>query len=82
MNAPPNQSALQDDRGIVQLRWQEYFTNVFNAIQAMQQSGTTAQRPVRGLWVGRMFFDTTLGYPIYLKSANPSVWVDGSGTVV
>ena len=81
MNAPPNQSPVQVEN-VLQLRWQEYFTNVYNAIQALQQSGTTAQRPTRGLWIGRQYFDTTLGYPIYLRSANPSVWVSGSGAVV
>lgn len=81
MNTPPNQSPVQVEN-IIQLRWQEYFTSVFNAITAMQQSGTTAQRPTRGLWVGRQFFDSTLGYPVYLKSANPSVWVNGAGVIV
>jgi hypothetical protein len=81
MNAPPNQSPVQVD-DIIQLRWQEYFSGVFSAITAMQQSGTTAQRPTKGLWVGRQYFDTTLGYPVYLKSANPSIWVNGSGAVV
>ena len=81
MNAPPNQSPVQV-KDIVQVRWQEYFTNVFNAIQSMQQSGTTAQRPSKGLWIGRQYFDTTLGYPVYLTSANPSVWVDSQGNPV
>jgi len=81
MNPPPNQSPVQVEN-IVQLRWQEFFTGLFGTLTAMQQSGTTAQRPTRGLWVGRPYFDTDLGYPIYLLSANPSVWVDASGTVV
>lgn len=81
MNIPPNQSPVQVN-DVVQLRWQEYFTGVFNAIRALQQSGTTAQRPVRGLWIGRPYFDTDLGYPVYLLSANPPVWVDSNGTVV
>lgn len=81
MNAPPNQSPVQVDN-VIQLRWQEYFTGVFNSITAIQQSGTTANRPTRGLWIGRPYFDTTVGYPVYLKSANPPVWVNGAGTVV
>ncbi|QDB71226.1 tail fiber protein [Serratia phage Moabite] len=32
--------------------------------------------------IGYYFFDTTLGKPIYLKSANPAVWVDGNGNPV
>jgi hypothetical protein len=26
------------------------------------------------------YFDTTLGYPIWLESVNPDVWVDATGT--
>ena len=81
MNAPPNQSPVQVN-DVIQLRWQEYFTGVFNSITAMQQAGTTAQRPTKGLWIGRQYFDTTLGYPVFLKSANPNVWVSASGIVV
>jgi hypothetical protein len=47
----------------------------------MYQSGVTANRPDKVLWIGRRYFDTTLGKPVYLKSINPSVWVDGVGTV-
>ncbi|WP_179139676.1 BppU family phage baseplate upper protein [Bacillus sp. CDB3] len=43
-------------------------------------TGTTAQRP-NSAYVGYMYFDTTLGKAIWLKTT-PSTWVDASGTTV
>ncbi len=61
-----------------------WFTQVFNLCFAQYQSGTTAQRPTVGLWVGRRYFDTSLGSygkPIwYNKNAN--AWVDAAGNLV
>lgn len=62
--------------------WKSWFDSVFQCIFSIQQSGTTAQRPTTNLWVGRRYFDTTLGYPVWLKSTNPIVWVNGSGASV
>lgn len=45
-------------------------------------SGTTAQRPTTGLYVGMPYFDTTLGKPIWCKSTGTIVWVDSTGTTV
>lgn len=41
-------------------------------------SGTTAARPTDAI-AGFTYFDTTLGKPVYLKTA-PSTWVDATGT--
>lgn len=51
-------------------------------INENSQSGTTAQRPIEDLYIGRKFFDVTVGDEIYIKSLNPTVWVKGGGTVV
>jgi hypothetical protein len=48
----------------------------------IEASGTTANRPTTNLFIGRPYFDTTLGKPIAIKSLGPTVWVDGVGTVV
>lgn len=40
-------------------------------------SGTTAARPTDAT-VGFLYFDTTLGKPVFLKTA-PSTWVDAAG---
>jgi hypothetical protein len=76
---PPNQQQLQDMTGKVSATWQLFFSNVFGSVTALQQSGTTAQRPTKGLYVGRPYFDTTLGYSI---NYNGTVWVDAAGTPV
>jgi hypothetical protein len=62
--------------------WTSFFEQIFNILSAITQSGTTAQRPTKFLWIGRNYFDTTKGYPIYVKSVGPVVWVNGAGTVV
>ena len=55
---------------------------VGKVLQSATESGTTANRPTVELWIGRRYFDTTLGHPVYLKSVRPSVWVDGTGSAV
>lgn len=45
--------------------------------QLASTSGTTAARPTDAM-VGFVYFDTTLGKPVYLKTA-PSTWVDAAG---
>lgn len=80
INPPPNQQAIQEqNRPGIANAWMIFFSNVFSAIQAMQSSGTTAQRPTRGLWIGRPYFDTTLGIPVWYNGAN---WVNSSGSTV
>jgi len=77
----PSNSAVVDDDGKATDPWQNVFNRWHTIIVAGAQSGTTANRPTKVLWVGRRYFDTTLGKPVYLKSIRPSVWVDGVGTV-
>lgn len=52
------------------------FRNFFNAVQiicnAVTRSGTTAQRPTTGVWIGMPYFDTTLGQEIYVSAATAS----------
>lgn len=59
--------------------WRNFFNSVFNVCNALTMSGTTTNRPITGLWTGRMFFDTTLGKPIWYKTAG---WVDATGAAV
>jgi hypothetical protein len=61
--------------------WLQWFQSVFLTASTTQESGPTANRPTSNLWVGRRYFDTTVGKPVYLKSTGPNVWVDGAGTV-
>jgi hypothetical protein len=77
---PSNSAVVGDDKMATQ-PWALVFSRWHAIITSMAQSGTTADRPVAGLWIGRRYFDTTLGKPVYLKSIRPNVWVDGIGAV-
>lgn len=46
------------------------------------QFGTTANRPTTNLYIGRMYYDTTLHYPVWVNSLNPTVWHNGAGAAV
>lgn len=58
-----------------------YFTQLdnFTGFIAQPISGTSAERPAVQLHTGQMFFDTTLGIPIWW---NGTVWKNASGTTV
>lgn len=68
-------------QGRLKTYWKNWFQKSYNIHFANTQSGTTANRPTSNLWIGRRYFDTTIGKPVYLKSLSPNVWVDGAGTV-
>jgi hypothetical protein len=76
---PPNQSKIAEDSGTAGSSWVEFFSEVFKSIRALQNSGTTAQRPTKGLYVGRPYFDTTLNRPIWYTGTN---WIRADGVVV
>ena len=58
-----------------------YFNQIDNYTQGsnIPASGTTALRPTANLAVGKFYFDTTLGYPVWWNGTH---WVNASGTVV
>ena len=68
--------------------WRNFFAAVLSVCSAVSERGTTAQRPTSNVWVGRMYFDTSLGAnggkPIWAVSIAAGVvtWVDASGAVV
>ena len=78
----PTDGAVVDANGTATPGWKPFFSSVYQLLVAMTQSGTTARRPTSFLWVGRMYFDSTLGKPIWLKSTGPTVWVDATGAAV
>jgi hypothetical protein len=61
--------------------WNAWFSRAHMIVSSLQQSGTTADRPTSQLWIGRQYFDTDLGKPVFVKAVRPSVWVDGVGNV-
>lgn len=61
------------------LKWMNGLRDTVNT--AFNGQTTTAQRPANPP-IGFHLFDTTIGQPIWCKSLNPTVWVNGAGTVV
>lgn len=56
--------------------WYNWMVSATNALNILRASGTTAKRPVKSLFVGRTYFDTTLGKPIWYDGSG---WVDATG---
>lgn len=77
ISPPPNQAAVTNNKGIVEPAWKANFTDIYNLLQSLTGSGITANRPAKFLWIGRPYFDTTLGKPIWY---NGSIWVKHDGT--
>jgi len=81
MQKPPSARNLVDKNQNTTSEWITWFTVLWSVTDSIDSSGTTADRPISNLFVGRTYFDTTLGKPIWLKSARPNVWVLADGTV-
>jgi hypothetical protein len=78
----PSNGVVLDQTGKLSPPWMKWTTLVNNIARAMQQSGTTANRPISGLWIGRQYYDVTLNQPVYVSAVNPPVWRDASGVIV
>lgn len=63
--------------GKMSMPWTEFMANVHRLLSGLIQSGTTAERPTINLYTGRMYFDETLGLPIWYDGA---AWVKADGT--
>jgi hypothetical protein len=57
-------------------------TFILTTIGAGTISGPTTSRPNPPGFVGQSYFDITLGYTVWVKTINPSVWVDAAGVPV
>ena len=65
--------------------WTTFFSNAYQLLVALTLSGTTANRPIKFLFIGRTYFDTSLTKPVWVSSVNSSgvaTWVDATGTPV
>lgn len=62
--------------------WIQWITKLATFAGSVSDYGTTANRPTKNLFIGRPYFDQTLGFPVYVKTVTPVVWVDGSGATV
>lgn len=82
----PLNAELTAKGGAMSGPWRAWFSALFGIVKPIGVSGTTAERPIAApnnvLYVSQGYFDTTLGKPIWIKSLNPTVWVDATGGVV
>jgi hypothetical protein len=79
---PPTRSPLtreQLNQMMASPEWVEFFSDAYFAIAGLQQSGTTANRPTKRLYVGLPYFDTTLNRPIFYTGSD---WIRADGVVV
>jgi hypothetical protein len=62
----------------------ETFYPLTHSSAVIWNSGTTTERPTSGVMVGMIYFDTTLGKPIWAKTVSGSTitWVDANGQTV
>lgn len=58
-----------------------WFTQVYTLCFSIQESGTTANRPIKNVWLGRRYYDTTLNKPVYVSAINPIVYRDAAGAI-
>lgn len=77
--APAEYNAEHDNQVLSQLRLYFNQLNNFSYAISTPNYGSTPQRPTKNLLTGQVFFDTTLGYPIWWDG---SKWVNSSGTTV
>lgn len=77
--APPGQHVVDTGDGLYRANrdWFNFASRVAEGMTQMRASGTTAQRPTKNLYVGLVYFDTTLGLPIWYDGTE---WVDATGT--
>lgn len=79
MSLPDKDATVDIKTGFLTRMWLRWASDTDKVITAVQQSGPTNGRPTKDLYVGRSYFDTTLGQPVYFKSFDPLVWVTADG---
>lgn len=85
IQVPSAFSKIAAEDGAVNQEWASLFHSLQQTAFALSRNGPTTSRPTSSLdgrWIGMPYFDTTLGFTVYLKSVNPDIWVDGQGNTV
>lgn len=77
LNQPPIRVPFDDEMGVTG-PWADWCKQVYEILKTVPQSGTTAKRPTK-LFIGQMYFDTTIGKPIWVNGAGTG-WVKADGT--
>jgi len=83
----PTDPRIDTKGNILDRVYQSWFQSIQTWLGPQGQAGATANRPTANVYVGLSYFDTTLGYPVFAKSATSAhpqvvVWVNGAGATV
>lgn len=83
LESPPFSENTLNEDGMFSQGWVSWIEKLKLYGGSVSESGTTANRPSTRLFVGRPYFDTTLGKPVWVKTATGTpVWVDATGATV
>lgn len=83
LQATPTDPVISDSGGKLTPVWQAWFAGVQRWLFPVGQFGTTAKRPTTNLYIGQGYYDTTLGYPVWVHQVSPTIiWHNGAGAAV
>jgi hypothetical protein len=81
--SPLPTSELISQKDKLSQSYRDWFQSIQTWLGPQYRVGVTGGRPTTGLYIGLMYFDTTLGFPVFLKTiGSPNVWVNASGAPV
>lgn len=82
----PTRLSITRQGGETTASWRAWFESLYAWTAPLGTNGATSARPITSqsvpLYVGQSYFDATLGKPVWIKSLNPTVWVDATGAAV
>lgn len=77
------QPPLFEEGGRFTAAWAGWLSQAQTVIADAANSGPTTTRPTKDMYIGKPYFDTTLGIPIWLKTPGAvPVWVNAAGGAV
>jgi hypothetical protein len=74
-NLTPLMTAVDNNGKSMSKEWYPWFQATSNAVNSLYQYGTTAQRPTSNVYLGQLYFDTTLGTLVMLTNLSPLTWI-------
>jgi len=84
MSKPPVRESLNSDQ--IPRAWVSHFTEISNKANTIGENGATSNRPTSDNFIGRPFFDTALGIPVWISNIDATTkavtWVNASGASV